>query len=219
MIESILRRATTGPAAHDEQPDRRRQRVRDCRVPAQVAIEPVQAQTQVVIRQMTVQRRLRPEVGVSREGHRPLPMGPRPHHQPHRARLHAAESGEILGRRERIGIVPAAHEHHRRVGEPLVVGGGAKVGLRPERTEGLARPHLYDEVFVFRGGGQGRMAGKPGIHPHPRADVLSLQRGPAHRIGGGRRCLQRVFVGPGQLLELEGPALADAAVIAAGEPA
>ncbi|MNT07296.1 hypothetical protein D3C72_1419940 [compost metagenome] len=90
--------------------------------------------------------------------------------------------------------------------------GGAKVGRAPEVVEGLTPPHVLDEGVVFGRGGQRRLARTPGIDRHPFAHVLSVEGGQTRRVLLAERRQAGVLHRPGQLLQLEGPALPHPAV-------
>ncbi len=109
--------------------------------------------------------------------------------------------------------------HHGGVAELIVEALGIDAHLLPIAVELAMLPLIIDIVFIFGRGAQRGMAALPRHLGEPALNVDALQRLHPHRIletlrrfpGGERR--------PGHLLQLEGAALADSALIGVGEAA
>src|SRR5205807_5820379 len=103
-----------------------------------------------------------------------IAVGPGPEDQSLRTAFCTLESGEVGGRRQRVGIVPRRHVHARGLAVAVVEALRPNPELLPEPAVRTMHP-LFEQIgLVFRMMTQGRMAGSPGQAGEPVADVFGF---------------------------------------------
>ena len=143
-------------------------------------------------------------------------MSPRSEYQLHPAALGARQADVVLHRGSRIGVVPARQMHDRHIGITLVETLRVDPRPLPVIVKHAVRPLLEQIVLVFGCGADRRVPFMPGHSAEPGANVLRCQGGFDRRVAGVG---ERVAVGPGRLLQVECPAMANATAIGVGEAA
>ncbi|MCY1391528.1 hypothetical protein D9M71_63730 [compost metagenome] len=180
-------------------------------------LEPVDAAGQPVPGDVAVEVRRRAEFHVAAVTDVAVTVQPRPHHQAVAALVHGAEAEVVVQRGADVSVVPAGHEQNRHVRDPRVEALGVDAQLLPVAVEVAALPLFEQVVLVLGQVPQRRVTAAPGHPREPGVDVLRFQGRAQRRVGLGRRAFLGLPEGPGGLLQLERPALADAALVGVGE--
>ncbi len=99
------------------------------------------------------------------------------------------------------------------IGELIDTTGSVDAGLRPVVIKGAVCPLFKEISFVFRGCAHRRVARLPGHVGKPLLEIDCFKRCLALRVRKYAGTLERIVVSPCGLLELEGAALTNTALI------
>ena len=147
-------------------------------------------------------------------------VGPRAHQGAHRPPPAGAQADEVLEGGARVGVVPAAHQEDRHVGDAVPVAAEVHARVLPVVVVVGAGEDLERPLLVGRHEGELGLAGADGhaLEPVGEARGALVERGlhVGRRGQGGLGVVGRMPEGPGEEAQLERAAVADAALVAVG---